>query len=109
MQTIISADPAFLYKYLDSDALSHLGYFSHDTRLTTIWNTENFMDLADDVFNYLHEKNRNAVDWKRQVSVSVLLASEKSQPETIAKQDLWIDHIIDIIWMRNGWLICFLR
>jgi DNA polymerase III delta prime subunit len=95
LQTIISADPAFLYKYLDSDALSHLGYFSHDTRLTTIWNTENFMDLADDVFNYLHEKNRNAVDWKRQVSVSVLLASEKSQPETIAKQDLWIDHIIE--------------
>lgn len=97
LSAIISVDSSFLYKYLDCLITAQEDHFSaHDhyniARLLKIWDTEQYMDLADDVFDYCHSKREKSMYWS---PVNMMLHNEASHPDIIVKQDLWIKHAIE--------------
>ena len=62
LYAIISVDTSFLYRYLDCLIIAQEGHFRvHDdydiARLLKIWDTEQYIDLADGVFDYCYDKN----------------------------------------------------
>ena len=65
---IISVDIAFLYRYLDciiSVQRDRVRLYDNYAaiRLLRIWDTEQFIDLADDVFDYVHENRERSVSY----------------------------------------------
>lgn len=100
LSAIISVDSSFLYKYLDCLITAQENHFSaHDhynvARLLKIWDTEQYMDLADDVFDYCHSKREKSMYWLYWSPVNMMLHNEASHPDIIVKQDLWIKHAIE--------------
>lgn len=64
-------------------------------RLLKIWDTKQYMDLADNVFDYCHSKREKSMYWLYWSPVNMMLHNESSHPEIIVKQDLWIKHAIE--------------
>ena len=100
LYAIISVDAAFLYRYLDcliTAQKEHSRIHDHYdiVRLLKIWDTEDFMDLADGVFDYLYEKREQSMYWLYRSPLSIILQNERNHQEIIAKQDLWIKHTIE--------------
>ena len=100
LSAIISVDSSFLYKYLDCLITAQGDHFSvHDhyniARLLKIWDTKQYMDLADNVFDYCHSKREKSMYWLYWSPVNMMLHNESSHPEIIVKQDLWIKHAIE--------------
>ena len=97
---IISVDTSFLFKYLDCLIAAQEDYFSaHDpydtARLLKIWDTEQYMDLADGVFDYCDSRRKESMYWLYWSPVKTMLHNKASHPEIIVKQDLWIQHAIE--------------
>lgn len=97
---IVSVDTSFLYKYLDCLITAQRDYFRvydhyDTTRLLKIWDTEQYIDLADGVFDYCYSKREELRYWRYWSPVNMMLRHEKSHLEIITKQDLWIKHIIE--------------
>ena len=100
LYAIITIDTSFLYRYLDcliTVQQEHSRSYDHYAvmRLLKIWYTEQFMDLADGMFDYLHEKREKSVYWLYQSPFSMMLCNEANHQEIIAKQDFWIKHTIE--------------
>ena len=100
LYAIITIDTSFLYRYLDcliTVQQEHSRTHDHyDTvRLLKIWDTEQFMDLADGVFDYLYEKREKSIYWLYQSPFNMMLRNETNHQEIIARQDLWIKHTIE--------------
>lgn len=100
LYAIILVDPAFLCRYLDcltTSPKNYLRIYNHyDTvRLLRIWDTEQYMKLADSVFDYFYNKRTKLMYWSYESLVKMLFHSESSQQEIIVKQDLWIKHMIE--------------
>lgn len=100
LYAIISTDTSFLYRYLDSLIATQENRFrTHDhydtVRLLKIWDTEQYMDLADSVFDYCHSKREKSIYWLYWSPVNMMLHNEATHQEIIAKQDLWIKHTIE--------------
>lgn len=97
---IISVDSSFLYRYLDC-LITAQGDYSrvHDhydtTRLLKIWDTEQYIDLADGVFDYCYSKREESKYWVYWSPVNMMLHHEASRWEIVVKQDLWMQHIIE--------------
>lgn len=95
---IISNDTSFLCRYLDQLIASHRSSRfnnSYDTkRILKIWYADCFMDFADIVFDYLHERE-DSVCWLYDSILSKMLCGHSNHQEIIPKQDLWIEHIIE--------------
>lgn len=93
LYAIISVDPSFLYRYLDCLITAQEDYFrSHDyydiARLLKIWDAEQYMDLADGVFDYCYSKRAESMYWLYLSPVNMMLHYEISHQEIIVKQDL---------------------
>ena len=100
LHAIISVDSSFLYRYLDQLLTTQGGYFGvydhyDTTRLMKIWDTEQYIDLADDVFDYCYSKRKELIYWQYWSPVKMMLHHETFHPEIIVKQDLWIKHLIE--------------
>lgn len=95
---IISAHDAFLCKYLECQMTvwGKTGYGSRQVtgRLSRLWGTENFIDLADTVFNYLHEKEDLKL-WLYGSPLREMLTHRADHQEIVSKQDAWIEHVIE--------------
>ncbi len=97
---IISVDIAFLYRYLDciiSVQRDRVRLYDNYAaiRLLRIWDTEQFIDLADDVFDYVHENRERSIHWLYRSQIHMMLSNETDHQEIIAKQDIWINHTIE--------------
>lgn len=100
LYAIIAIDTSFLYKYLDCLIAAQQEHSrTHDqydiARLLKIWDTEQYMDLADSVFDYCDNKREESMYWLYWSPVNMMLHNEASHPEIIVKQDLWIKHAIE--------------
>ena len=100
LYAIISVDPSFLHRYLDCLITAQEGHFRvHDdydiARLLKIWDTEQYIDLADGVFDYCYDKREESIHWLYWSPVNMMLHHEASHQEIIVKQDLWIQHTIE--------------
>lgn len=100
LYAIISADAEFLYRYIDSLITiqrNHLRTHDHydTTRLLKIWDTEQYMDLADGVFDYCYSKQDGLMHFLYWSPVKMMLHHEAPHQEIIVKQDLWIKHTIE--------------
>lgn len=100
LYAIISVDAEFLYRYLDCLAAAQGDYFRMDgdydiARLLKIWDTEQYMDLADGVFDYCYSKREEAIYWLYCSPVNMMLHHKASHQEITVKQDLWIKHTIE--------------
>lgn len=100
LYAIISVDTSFLYRYLDCLIIAQEGHFRvHDdydiARLLKIWDTEQYIDLADGVFDYCYDKREEPIHWLYWSPVNMMLHHEASHQEIIVKQDLWIQHTIE--------------
>lgn len=100
LYAIISVDAEFLYRYLDYLITAQEDYFrSHDyydiARLLKIWDAEQYMDLADGVFDYCYSKRAESMYWLYWSPVNMMLHYETSHREIIVKQDLWVKHTIE--------------
>ena len=100
LYAIISVDTSFLYRYIDC-LIAAQGDHSrvHDhydaTRLLKIWDTEQYIDLADGVFDYWCNKREELTYWRYWSPIKMMLQYEESHREVIVKQDLWMQHIIE--------------
>lgn len=99
LYAIVSVDTSFLYRYLDyliTAQGDHFRVYDHydTTRLLKIWDTEQYIDLADGVFDYCYSKREESIHWLYWSPVNMILHHEASHPEIIVKQDLWIQHTI---------------
>lgn len=65
------------------------------TRLLKIWDTEQYIDLADSVFDYCYNKREKLTYWLYWSPVKMMLHHEASHQEIIVKQDLWMQHTIE--------------
>ena len=65
------------------------------TRLLKIWDTEQYIDLADGVFDYCYSKREESKYWVYWSPVNMMLHHEASRWEIVVKQDLWMQHIIE--------------
>lgn len=97
LYAIISVDTSFLYRYLDCLIIAQGDYSRvHDhydtTRLLKIWDTEQYIDLADGVFEYCYSKRDELIYWS---PVNMMLHHKASRGEIVVKQDLWMQHIIE--------------
>lgn len=97
LYAIICVDTSFLYRYLDCLTASwegNFGVYDHYdvVRLLKIWDTAQYMDLADGVFEYCYSKREDLLYWS---SANMMLHHEASHQEIITKQDLWIKHTIE--------------
>ena len=100
LYAIISVDTSFLYRYLDCLIIAQEGHFRvHDdydiARLLKIWDAEQYIDLADGVFDYCYDKREESIHWLYWSPVNMMLHHEASHQEIIVKQDLWIQHTIE--------------
>lgn len=100
LYAIISVDVAFLYRYLDCIIAVRQDrvrlYDNYNTmRLLRIWDTERFMDLADNVFDYVHENREKSIHWIYHSPIHMMLRNEAGHQEIITKQDIWIRHTIE--------------
>ena len=100
LYAIISVDAEFLYRYLDCLIANQGDYFRMDddydiARLLRIWDTEQYMDLADGVFDYCYSKREESKYWVYWSPVNMMLHYEASRWEIVVKQDLWMQHIIE--------------
>lgn len=100
LYAIITIDTSFLYRYLDClISVQQESSRTHDhydmVRLLRIWDTEQFMDLADGVFDYLYEKREKSIYWPYQLPFNMMLCNAENHQEIVAKQDLWIKHTIE--------------
>lgn len=100
LYAIISVDTSFLYRYLDCLITAQGDHFRvHDhydtTRLLKIWDTEQYIDLADSVFDYCYNKREKLTYWLYWSPVKMMLHHEASHQEIIVKQDLWMQHTIE--------------
>ena len=100
LYAIISADAKFLYKYLDYLIAIQMDYKRvrnhYDIlRLLKIWDTEQYMELAYDVFNYLCEKKEKSPYRLYHSPLKMMLSSEADHQEIVAKQDRWIEYMIE--------------
>lgn len=100
LYAIISVDTSFLYRYLDCLIIAQEGHFrvhnDYDiARLLKIWDTEQYIDLADGVFDYCYDKREESIHWLYWSPVNMMLHHEASHQEIIVKQDLWIQHTIE--------------
>lgn len=95
---IISVDPTFLGRYIDQLIVIHGSYrfnSGHDTeRLLKVWYADCFMDFADMVFEYLHER-KDTRYWRYDSLLSKMFSSQSNHREIIPKQDFWIEHVIE--------------
>lgn len=100
LYAIICVDTSFLYRYLDCLIASREGHFGvHDhydvVRLLKIWDTEQYMDLADGAFEYCYSKREDLMCLPYWSPVNMMLHNEASHQEIITKQDIWIKHTIE--------------
>ena len=100
LYAIISVDSAFLHRYLDCLITAQGDHFRvhdhYDTiRLLKIWDTEQYIDLADSVFDYCYSKREELTYWLYWSPVKMMLHHEASHQEIIVKQDLWMQHTIE--------------
>ena len=100
LYAIISVDASFLYRYLDCSITAQGDHFRvHDhydtTRLLKIWDTEQYIDLADVVFDYCYSKREELMYGLYWSPINMMLYPEASHQEIIVKQDLWIKHTIE--------------
>ena len=100
LYAIISVDASFLYRYLDCLIIVQKNYFrAHDdydiARLLKIWDTKQYMDLADGVFDYCYGKREEFIHWRYCSLVNMMLHNKSSHLDIIVKQDLWIQHTIE--------------
>lgn len=100
MKAIISVDSSFLYKYLDYliyAKKNHVRIVDEYTiaRILKVWDIEQYMMLADGVFDYCYSIREKAIVWQFWSPLSMMLHSKADQRETITKQDLWIEHAIE--------------
>lgn len=58
-----------------------------------MWDADCYMDFADTVFDYLHER-RDPLYW-HDSTLSKMLCNHSDHREIISKQDLWIEHTIE--------------
>ena len=100
LYAILSADPSFLYRYLDylisiqTDISRSSG--SYDVaRILKIWEMEDYTQLADEIFDYLYEKTEKLTWWLYNSPLKMILENHGNHPETIIKQDGWIKHSIE--------------
>lgn len=89
-----------LYRYLDCLITAqgdHFRVYDHydTTRLLKIWDTEQYIDLADGVFDYCYSKREELTYWLYWSPVKMMLHHEASHQETTVKQDLWMQHTIE--------------
>lgn len=96
---ILAIDPKFLYSVLDSmtdDTGMFTYYDRYDTdRLSMIWDTENSIELADQIFDYLHSKSEKTGRWLYQPILSLIFAIKEDRQDFSEKQDYWIAHAIE--------------
>lgn len=95
---IISVDISFLYRYLDQlieiwKSTRHNSTYDTE-RLLKVWDTEQYIEYADMVFDHLHKK-KDQIFWYYDSPLSEMLYSQSNHPEIIPKQDLWIKHTIE--------------
>jgi len=100
LYAIISVDTSFLYRYLDCLITAqgdHFRVYDHydTTRLLKIWDAEQYIDLADGVFDYCYSKREELTYWSYWSPVKMMLHHEASHQEIIVKQDLWMQHTIE--------------
>lgn len=100
LYSIISVDTSFLYRYLDCLINAQESHFRvHDdydiARLLKIWDTEQYIDLADGVFDYCYSKREELTYWLYWSLVNMMLHHEASHQAITVKQDLWIQHAIE--------------
>ena len=100
LYAIISVDTSFLYRYIDCLIAAQGNRFrAHDhygtARLLKIWDAEQYMDLADGVFDYCYGKQKELVYWYYWLPVNMMLHHEASHQELVVKQDRWIEHTIE--------------
>lgn len=94
---IISVDAAFLYRYLDQlMCVCQNSFMNYDhNRLLKIWNTEDFMNLADHIYDYLYEKRTDSMYPLYRSPLNMMLENDRKCQENTSKQDLWISHVIE--------------
>ena len=100
LYAIISVDTSFLYRYIDCLITAQGNRFrardTYDTkRLLKIWDAEQYMDLADGVFDYCYNRQKELAYWIYWSPVNMMLHHEASHRELVAKQDLWMQHAIE--------------
>lgn len=100
LYAIISVDTSFLYRYLDCLITAQENRFRvHDyydiVRLLKIWDTEQYIDLADGVFDYCYSKREELMYWLYSSPINMMLHNKASHREIIVKQDPWIKHTIE--------------
>ena len=100
LYAIISVDTSFLYRYIDCLITAQGNRFRardpYDTkRLLKIWDAEQYMDLADGVFDYCYNRQKELAYWIYWSPVNMMLHHEASHQELVVKQDRWIEHTIE--------------
>ena len=100
LYAIVSVDTSFLYRYLDyliTAQGDHFRVYDHydTTRLLKIWDTEQYIDLADGVVDYCYSKREESKYWAYWSPVNMMLHHEASRWEIVVKQDFWMQHIIE--------------
>lgn len=100
LYAIMSVDTSFLYRYLDClievQKDRFRGVLDYDiARILKIWDTEQYMKLADVVFDYCYNKQEKLMYLPYQSPVNMMLYNKSSCQEIIEKQDFWIKHTIE--------------
>lgn len=100
LYAIISVDTSFLYRYIDclitAQGNRSRARDTYDTkRLLKIWDAEQYVDLADGVFDYCYSKQKELAYWLYWSPVNMMLHHEASHRELVARQDLWMQHAIE--------------
>lgn len=101
LYAIISVDTSFLHKYLDCLIVAQgkrAGTYDHydAERFLKMWDTERYMEMADNVFDYCylhcHNKRIKSMYW---TPVGMMLHKEAKHKKAIERQDRWIEHTIE--------------
>lgn len=92
---IISIDVSFLYRYLDNTVLSERNYTIFDCRLQRIWESEEYIDLADRVFDHCYCKRNESSHSLRMTPESKITSYFSDPQKVIEKQNQWIEHTIE--------------
>lgn len=96
---ILAADSTFLYKLLDSmtdESKTHRHYDTFDTdRLLIIWETDQFIDIADKIFDYLHDKGTKSCFGLYLPVFRLIFGNKENRHDITERQDYWIAHAIE--------------
>ncbi len=101
LYAIISVDPTFLYEYINclitiqEDQPSY-NIHHYTVQILKIWDTEQFIQLADNIFNYMHDKIKEIGYVPYQSPLTMILSNETTNQEITTKQDKWIKHTIEL-------------